>query len=275
MPRPDKVADVAELAEEFRTSEAIVLTDYRGLSVAELTELRRSLGADVSYTIVKNTLARLAAAQAGADALVESFTGPSAVAIVKGDPVEAAKSLRDFSKAHHALVLRGGLLAGRFVDAAEVAKLADLESREVLLARLAGAMKASMSQAASLFAAPLSQTARAVEALRAKVEEGAPAVATDAEPAAAETPAAEAPEAEAPEAPEAEAPEAPAAESEAASSAGSLRSTPSDTTSDSAGADASDTTSDSAGADASDTTSDSAGADASDTTSADAETTDN
>jgi large subunit ribosomal protein L10 len=214
MPRPDKVADVAELAEEFRTSEAIVLTEYRGLSVAELTELRRSLGADVNYTIVKNTLARLAAAQAGADVLVDSFTGPSAVAIVKGDPVEAAKSLRDFSKAHNALVLRGGLLAGRFVDAAEVAKLADLESREVLLAKLAGAMKASMSQAASLFAAPLAQTARAVDALRAKVED------SSAESEAASEPAAE----------------ADAAESEAASSAGSLRSTPSDTTSDSADA---------------------------------------
>ena len=222
MPRPDKVADVAELAEEFRTSEAIVLTEYRGLSVAELTELRRSLGADVSYTIVKNTLARLAAAQAGADVLVDSFTGPSAVAIVKGDPVEAAKSLRDFSKAHNALVLRGGLLAGRFVDAAEVAKLADLESREVLLAKLAGAMKASMSQAASLFAAPLSQTARAVDALRAKVEDATPAAAED---SSAGSEAAPEPVAE-----------TDAAGSEAASSAGSLRSTPSDTTSDSADA---------------------------------------
>jgi len=244
MPRPDKVADVAELAEEFRTSEAIVLTEYRGLSVAELTDLRRSLGTDVSYTIVKNTLARLAAAQAGADALVDSFTGPSAVAIVKGDPVEAAKNLRDFSKTHHALVLRGGLLAGRFVDAAEVAKLADLESREVLLAKLAGAMKASMSQAASLFAAPLSQTVRAVDALRAKVEEASPAAepaAADAEPAAADS-------------------EPAAAESEAASSAGSLRSTPSDTASDSADAPAQDTASDSADAPAQDTASDSADA---------------
>ena len=222
MPRPDKVADVAELAEEFRTSEAIVLTEYRGLSVAELTELRRSLGDDVNYTIVKNTLARLAAAQAGADVLVDSFTGPSAVAIVKGDPVEAAKSLRDFSKAHNALVLRGGLLAGRFVDAAEVAKLADLESREVLLAKLAGAMKASMSQAASLFAAPLSQTARAVDALRAKVEDATPAAAED---SSADSEAAPEPVAE-----------TDVAESEAASSAGSLRSTPSDTTSDSADA---------------------------------------
>jgi large subunit ribosomal protein L10 len=266
MPRPDKVADVAELAEEFRTSEAIVLTEYRGLSVAELTDLRRSLGTDVSYTIVKNTLARLAAAQAGADALVDSFTGPSAVAIVKGDPVEAAKNLRDFSKTHHALVLRGGLLAGRFVDAAEVAKLADLESREVLLAKLAGAMKASMSQAASLFAAPLSQTVRAVDALRAKVEEASPA----AEPAAAESEVASGAEPA-------------AAESEAASSAGSLRSTPSDTASDSADAPANapaeDTASDSADVISEDTPSEDtpdASADApADVADSDAETTDN
>ncbi len=176
MPRPDKVADVAELAEKFRSSEAVVLTEYRGLSMAALSELRRSLGGDVSYAVVKNTLARLAAKEAGADELVDSFSGPSAVAFVTGDPVEAAKSLRDFSKTHPALVLRGGMLSGRFVDAAEVAKLADLESREVLLAKLAGAMKASMSQAASLFAAPLSQTARVVDALRTqRSEDGADA----------------------------------------------------------------------------------------------------
>jgi len=175
MARPDKVADVAELTEEFRSSDAVVLTEYRGLSMAELTELRRSLGSSVNYTVVKNTLARLAAQEAGVDELVDAFSGPSAVAFVKGDPVEAAKGLRDFSKAHHALVLRGGLLSGRFLDAAEVAKLADLESREVLLSKLAGAMKASASQAVSLFAAPLAQTARVVDALRAQVEAAAPA----------------------------------------------------------------------------------------------------
>jgi large subunit ribosomal protein L10 len=182
MPRQDKVADVAELAEQFRSSDAVVLTEYRGLSMAQLTELRRSLGSDVSYTVVKNTLARLAAKEAGAEDLVEEFAGPSAVAFVNGDPVEAAKGLRDFSKAHPALVLRGGLLSGRFLDAAEVARLADLESREVLLSKLAGAMKASMSQAASLFAAPLSQTARVVDALRQQAEQDAP----PAEAAAAE-----------------------------------------------------------------------------------------
>jgi large subunit ribosomal protein L10 len=173
MARPDKVADVAELVEQFRSSDAVVLTEYRGLTMAQLTELRRSLGSDVSYTVVKNTLARLAATQAGADELVEAFSGPSAVAFVKGDPVEAAKGLRDYGKAHPALVLRGGLLSGRFLDAAEVARLADLESREVLLSKLAGAMKASASQAVSLFAAPLAQTARVVDALRQQREQGA------------------------------------------------------------------------------------------------------
>lgn len=186
MPRPDKVADVAELTEEFRSSDAVVLTEYRGLSMAQLTELRRSLGSSVNYTIVKNTLARLAATEAGADDLVEQFSGPSAVAFVKGDPVEAAKGLRDFSRAHHALVLRGGLLSGRFLDGAEVAKLADLESREVLLSKMAGAMKASASQAVSLFAAPLAQTARLMDALRAQMEEGTPAEAAPAEAAPAE-----------------------------------------------------------------------------------------
>ena len=186
MARPDKVADVAELVEEFRSSDAVVLTEYRGLSMAELTELRRSLGADVNYTVVKNTLARRAAEQAGADDLVDGFTGPSAVAFVKGDPVVAAKGLRDFSKAHAALVLRGGLLSGRFLDAAEVAKLADLESRDVLLAKLAGLMKASASQAVSLFAAPLSQTARAVDALRQQREAAAPTEAAEPDSTATE-----------------------------------------------------------------------------------------
>ena len=171
MARSDKVAEVAELAEEFRSSTAVVLTEYRGLSMAVLSTLRRSLGRDVTYTVVKNTLARRAAAQAGADELVDAFTGPSAVAFVKGDPVEAAKGLRDFGKAHPALVLRGGLMSGRVLDAAEVTRLADLESREVLLAKAAGLMKASLSSAVSLFAAPLAQTARLVDARRDQVED--------------------------------------------------------------------------------------------------------
>lgn len=192
MARPDKVADVADLTEQFRSADAVVLTEYRGLSMAQLTELRRSLGGGVNYTVVKNTLARRAAKDAGADDLVEQFSGPSALAFVQGDPVEAAKGLRDFSRAHHALVLRGGLLSGRFLDAAEIAKLADLESREVLLSKLAGAMQASASQAVSLFAAPLAQTARVVEALRQQVEDGTPPAPTAAEPEAESAPEAEA-----------------------------------------------------------------------------------
>jgi large subunit ribosomal protein L10 len=170
MARPDKAAAVAELAEEFRGSAAIVLTEYRGLSVKQLTELRRSLGGNASYAIVKNTLTKIAAKEAGVDGIDDHLVGPSAIAFVKGDPVDAAKGLRDFARANPVLVIKGGVLDGKPLSADEIKKLADLESREVLLAKLAGAMKASLSGAASLFAAPLSQTARLVEALRQKVE---------------------------------------------------------------------------------------------------------
>ena len=170
MARPDKAAAVAELAEEFRGSAAIVLTEYRGLTVKQLTELRRSLGGNASYAIVKNTLTKIAAKEAGVDGIDDHLVGPSAIAFVKGDPVDAAKGLRDFARANPVLVIKGGVLDGKPLSADEIKKLADLESREVLLAKLAGAMKASLSGAASLFAAPLSQTARLVEALRQKVE---------------------------------------------------------------------------------------------------------
>ena len=170
MARPDKAAAVAELAEEFRGSAAIVLTEYRGLTVKQLTELRRSLGGNASYAIVKNTLTKIAAQEAGVEGIDDHLVGPSAIAFVKGDPVDAAKGLRDFARANPVLVIKGGVLDGKPLSADEIKKLADLESREVLLARLAGAMKASLSGAASLFAAPLSQTARLIEALRQKVE---------------------------------------------------------------------------------------------------------
>lgn len=171
MARPDKAAAVAELTEGFRSSSAAVLTEYRGLSVAQLKELRRSLGADTSYAVVKNTLTRIAAREAGVTAFDGLLQGPSAIAFVKGDPVEAAKGLRDFSKAHPMLVIKGGLLDGKALSPDEIKTLADLESREVLLAKLAGAMQASLQNAASLFAAPLAQTARVIEALRAKAEQ--------------------------------------------------------------------------------------------------------
>jgi large subunit ribosomal protein L10 len=171
MARPDKEAAVAELADEFRSSNAAVLTDYRGLSVAELQELRRSLGESAKYAIVKNTLTKIAVKDAGVEELTELLVGPSAIAFVKGDPVEAAKGLRDFARAHPFLVIKGGVLDGKPLSADEIRKLADLESREVLLARLAGAMMAGPQQAASLFVAPLSQMARLIEALRQKLEQ--------------------------------------------------------------------------------------------------------
>ena len=170
MARPDKAAAVAELADEFRSSNAVVLTEYRGLTVKQLTELRRSLGGSASYAVVKNTLTKIAAKEAGVEGIDDYLSGPSAIAFVKGDAVEAAKSLRDFAKANPVLVVKGGLLDGQPLSADEIKKLADLESREVLLAKLAGAMKGSLQNAVSLFAAPLAQTARLVEALRLKAE---------------------------------------------------------------------------------------------------------
>ena len=170
MAREDKAAAVAELAEEFRTSSAAVLTEYRGLTVSQISQLRRSLAGVANYAVVKNTLTKIAAREAGVEGLDALLTGPSAIAFIKGDPVEGAKSLKNFSKDNPLLVLKAGYMDGRVLDAAEIKKLADLESREVLLAKLAGAMKASMSQAAALFAAPLSQAARTVEALRVKAE---------------------------------------------------------------------------------------------------------
>jgi large subunit ribosomal protein L10 len=169
--RSDKAAAVAELSESFRSSPATVLTEYRGLTVAQLTALRRSLGRETTYAVAKNTLAKRAAADAGIAGLDELFTGPTALAFVSGDPVVAAKGLREFAKAHPLLVIKGGVFEGRAITAAEVNKIADLESREVLLARLAGAMKANLSKAAALFQAPLSKTARLVAALQDKREQ--------------------------------------------------------------------------------------------------------
>ena len=171
MARPDKAAAVSELADRFRESNAAVLTEYRGLTVAQLTRLRASISDHATYAVVKNTLTGIAAKQAGVTAFDGQLAGPSAIAFITGDPVETAKSMRDFAKANPALVIRGGYLDGKPLTAAEVTQLADLEPREVLLAKLAGAMKASLSNAAALFAAPLSQTARVIEALRQKREQ--------------------------------------------------------------------------------------------------------
>jgi len=170
MARPDKAAAVAEIADLFRESNAAVLTEYRGLTVKQLKTLRRSLGGNANYAVVKNTLTAIAAKEAGIEGISDALKGPSAIAFVTGDPVEAAKGLRDFAKANPALVIKGGVLDGRALTAAEVTKLADLESREVLLAKAAGAMKAKLFQAAYLFTAPASQAVRTVEALRVKQE---------------------------------------------------------------------------------------------------------
>jgi large subunit ribosomal protein L10 len=175
MVRPDKAAAVAELTDRFRSSNAGVLTEYRGLTVAQLKALRRALGDNAHYAVVKNTLTAIAAKEAGVDAFDGRLSGPSAVAFVTGDPVEAAKGLRDFARTNPQLVIKGGYLEGRALSPEDITRLADLESREVLLAKMAGAMKASLNGAAYLFAAPLSQAARAVDALRAKRESEAPA----------------------------------------------------------------------------------------------------
>jgi len=171
MARPDKAATVAELREGFTSSSAAVLTEYRGLTVKSLKELRRALGADASYAVAKNTLTRIAAREAGIEGLDDQLSGPTAVAFIRGDVATVAKSLRDFAKANPLLVIKGGVLEGKPLDAEAVARLADLESREVLLSKLAGAMKGALSQAASLFAAPLTQAAQLLGALQDKAQQ--------------------------------------------------------------------------------------------------------
>ena len=181
MARADKVAAVAELTERFQASSGAVLTEYRGLTVAQLGELRQSLGENATFTVVKNTLTRIAATEAGVGAELEQLiSGPSAIAFVQGDVVEAAKGLRDFAKANPLLVIKGGVLDGKGMTPAEITKLADLEPREVLLAKLAGAMKATMANAAATMAALPTQMARLLAALEAKQAAGAPADAADA-----------------------------------------------------------------------------------------------
>ena len=214
MARPEKTAAVAEIVESFNDSAGAVLTEYRGLTVKQLQELRRSLGENANYAVVKNTLTKIAAKEAGVEGLDDLLNGPTAIAFLNGDVVEAAKGLRDFAKANPTLVIKGGFLDGKALDAAEVAKLADLESREVLLGKLAGAMLASLSQAVYLLNAPLAQAARLAGALQAKAESDPTILAGGAgAPAAAEeTPVVEDAPAEVTEAPAAEATDAEAAD---------------------------------------------------------------
>jgi large subunit ribosomal protein L10 len=171
MARPEKAAAVAEIVDSFNDSSASVLTEYRGLTVKQLQDLRRILGENANYAVVKNTLTKIAAKEAGVVGFDDLLNGPTAIAFINGDLVEAAKGLRDFAKANPALVIKGGYVDGAPMGAAEIAKLADLESREVLLGKLAGAMLASLSQAVYLLNAPLAQAARLVGALEAKAEQ--------------------------------------------------------------------------------------------------------
>jgi large subunit ribosomal protein L10 len=207
MARPDKASAVAELTEDFRTATATVLTEYRGLSVTSMKELRRALGEKTKYSVVKNTLTKIAAKDAGVDLSPDLLVGPSAVAFIKGDPIDAAKSLRDFAKENPFLVIKGGIYEGKAVTKEELMQLANLESREVLLAKLAGAMKGSLAKAARIF-----------DALRIKLEaeQGAPAPVAAAAPVAQAVVEAPAPEAVAPEV-VAEVAEVPAAEATEAS----------------------------------------------------------
>ena len=163
MARPDKTAAVAELTEDFRTATATVLTEYRGLTVTSMKKLRRALGADTKYSVVKNTLTKIAAKDAGVDLSADLLAGPSAIAFIKGDPIAAAKSMRDFAKENPLLIIKGGIYEGKAITPKELMELANLESREVLLAKLAGAMKGSFSKAA-----------RIIDALRIKMEASAP-----------------------------------------------------------------------------------------------------
>ena len=192
MANAEKTAVIDELTGKFNESSGAVLTEYRGLTVAQLSELRGKLSGNATFTVTKNTLAKVAATNAGlGEAVSPMLSGPSAIAFVDGDVAQAAKGLLDFAKANPLLVIKGGVLDGKALTAAEVGRLADLEPREVLLAKLAGAMKASMAGAAATFNALPTQMALLADALRAKVEAGTPAPADTA-------PADTAPTAEAP-----------------------------------------------------------------------------
>jgi large subunit ribosomal protein L10 len=184
MATPIKVSAVEEITADFKESNAAVLTEYRGLSVAQLKELRRSLGQDTKYAVVKNTLTGIAAKEAGIDAFDGQLAGPTAIAFIKGDAIAAAKSLTDFAKSNNQLVIKTGYFEGKAMDASEVAALAALESREFQLARVAGILKA-----------PAAAAIRTIDALRIKLEEEGGAA-----PAQAEAPTAEAEEAPAAEA---------------------------------------------------------------------------
>ena len=173
MKRTEKQAEIAALTDSFREADAILLTEYRGMTVEQMKTLRRELGAGVRYHVAKNTLARIAATEAGLEDIADDLTGPTALAFVTGDVASAAKTLKNFAKDNDKLVVKAGVMEGSRLDADGVKELADLESREVLLAKAAGALKASLVKAAFVFKAPATKTVRTVDALRAKQETAA------------------------------------------------------------------------------------------------------
>lgn len=166
MAKPAKVQAVEEIKEHFQNSTTAVVTEYRGLSVPQVTALRKALGDSATYTVAKNTLVKRAAKEAGVDGLDDLLSGPTAIAFVTGEVVDAAKALKDFTKDNKALVIKGGVMDGNMLSATELDKIADLESREVLLAKMAGALKGNQAKAAGLFNAPASQLARLFAALQ-------------------------------------------------------------------------------------------------------------
>lgn len=160
MATQDKIAAVSEIKELLETSNGVILTEYRGLTVAQMKNLRRALGAETEYAVVKNTLTAIAAKEVGIDAFDGQLHGPSAIAFIKGDFIDAAKGLRDFAKANPQLIVKSGYFEGEALDEAGINKFASLESREVLLAKVAGGAKGAIAK-----------VARTVDALRIKLEE--------------------------------------------------------------------------------------------------------
>jgi len=183
VPSASNVAEVEAIKGRLEGSVAALLTDYRGLTVKDLGELRASLrGSSTEYRVLKNTLTSIAVRQAGYDDLIPLLQGPTAVAFIHGDPVQVAKDLADFARTHPALVVKGGVLDGKVLDADEVRRLATLESREVLLTRLAWLLQASLQQTATLLAAPLRQVATMTSALRDQQASSAPESESESEP---------------------------------------------------------------------------------------------
>jgi large subunit ribosomal protein L10 len=172
MPNAGKTEKVAALKERIERSSALLLTEFRGLNVHDATELRRSLSDTARFAIVKNTLMQRASAEAGIEALEALLEGPTAVAFVDADVVTAAKRVVDAGRKYPALILKGGYLDGRVLSAAEAASLATLESREVMLSRIAGMFQADMSRAAAAFQAVQAKFLRLLDAYRDKVPAG-------------------------------------------------------------------------------------------------------